>query len=188
MTSPAPTEEVEGYVPPHEREWPSAWQRPFLYSLGLIPNVSAALRTANVSKTHAFRVRRENADFAAAWEEALGHARDLIERQAHTWITTGVPVRSRRTVTKTRTLADGTVESTTTEVVESDSAERSATLMIFWLKAHYPETYRWSDRHEITGAEGGPLQFETVDEIDRKIAALTEELEREAQGQTVPDE
>lgn len=161
---------------------------PFLHSLSLLPDVSSACRISRIGRTAAYDARKSVDGFAEAWDEALELASDFVQRQAHTWITTGVPVRSTRTVTKRKTDRAGNVTETTTEEVVSESAERSATLMIFWLKAWYPERYRWSERIETTGAEGGPIRVESIEEIDRKIAMLAGELAQRAGDEPVPDE
>lgn len=160
---------------PAEREWNYTWQQPFLRALSVLPDVSSACRLARIGRPRAYQVRREDPEFAGAWDEALEMAHDFVHRQLHTWVTTGVPVRSVRTVTKRKTDRDGNVIDTTTETVETVGAERSAQLMQFWMKAWKPERYR--DRVELTGAEGGPIRIETVDELDAKIAALAAEIE-----------
>lgn len=161
---------------------------PFLRSLSVLPDVSSACRVARIGRTRCYEARNTIPAFQQAWDEALELAADLIQRQAHTWITTGVPVRSSRTVTKTKTAANGTVTETVTEEVVSESAERSATLMIFWLKAHYPERYRWSERVEATGIEGGPIRVESLSSIDAQIEELAAELAARGQGDPVPVE
>ena len=167
---------VEEYTPPHERKWKRPWQARFLRAMSLIDDASSACRIANVSKTTAYRNRESDPEFAAAWDEARESARDLVERTAHQWITTGVPVKNVRTRTVTKTVKGELVEETT-ETVETLSAERSATLMIFWLKAHHPERYRFAERLETTGAGGGPVRIETVESIDRQIEKLAAELQ-----------
>lgn len=166
-------------LPPHERPWAFPWQKPFLETLSLMPDVSAACRIAGISRPRAYALRGSDAAFAQAWDEALEQARDLVQRRAHEWITQGVPVRSVRTKRKMNAKGEMIEE----EVIETVGSERSATLMIFWLKAWYPDRYRWAERVESTGADGGPLRIETVETIDRQIAELTSELEaRRARG------
>lgn len=185
--SPFDRELTQAPVPvPADRQWPRSWQSPFLRSLSLIPDVSSACRLARIARQTAYDARNSQPDFAAAWEEALAMSFDYIDRHMHTWITTGVPIRTARTVTKRKVDRDGKLIETTSETVETESAERSATLMIFWAKAWNPDRYRWSERAEVTGADGGPLRIESVEEIDRKIAALVAEME--ASGDPVPDE
>lgn len=181
-------------VLPADRKWPRPWMSPFLRSLSLLPDVSSACRVARIGRTAAYSARngapdgtKEVPGFAEAWDEALELAADLIQRQAHTWITTGVPIRSSRSVTKRKTAADGSVLETTTEEVVTEGADRSATLMIFWLKAWYPERYRWSERAEITGPDGGPVRIESLSRIDAQIEQLTAELEARALA-AAPDE
>jgi hypothetical protein len=163
--------EEQALPAPADREWPKQWHRIFLQSLSVLPNVTAACRTAGISKVHAYRTRDENPAFAQAWTDALEIARDAVERRAYQWIMTGVPVKKQ--VTK-RKLKNGVVveeETTTTE-----SAETNATLMIFWLKAWMPDRYRWAERVETSGPDAGPIQVESIDRIDRQIAELAAEL------------
>lgn len=168
---------------PADRQWPRPWMSDFLRALAVIPEASSAARAAGVGRATVYTWRDRDPDFAAAWRECLDRAQDGVIRIAHSWITTGVPIRKRTTKTVRRQNADGAMEVVSEETVESESAERSATLMIFWLKAYHPDRFRWSERFEHTGAEGGPLRVETVDEIEAEIAALTAEMEsRSRQG------
>lgn len=166
--------------PPTDRDWPKQWQRIFLQSLSSLPDVTAACRLAGISKQHAYKVRENDDDFALAWGDALELAHDAVERRAYQWIVTGVPVK--KTVKRTK-MKEGVVveeETTTTE-----SAETSATLMIFWLKAHFPDRYRWSERFEATGADGGPIKIEPLSAIDRQIEELSAELASRARQAVV---
>lgn len=187
---------------PHEREWPKGWHGLFLHSLGLIPDVSSACRVARISRGTAYRARDGEVvtkhgervrigiipGFKEAWEEALANARDRVEQVVHTWITTGVPVRSVTTKTRRKIGEGGVLLEEITERFETESAERSATLAKFWLMAWHPGRYRWADRVEATGAGGGPIQVESLNQIDAQIAALSAELEARAAGAPVPDE
>lgn len=171
-------------LPPHERPWPFTWQKPFLETLTLMPDVSAACRLAGIGRARAYELRGKDTAFSSAWDEALELARDFVQRRAHEWITQGVPVRSVRTKRKTNAKGELIEE----EVIETVSSERSATLMIFWLKAWYPDRYRWAERVESTGADGGPLRIESVESIDQQIAALTAEMEARSTAGVGQDE
>ena len=172
------TEKIESLAP-HERRWRTAWQGPFLQAMSLIDDVSSACRIANISRASAYRVREEDKAFAEAWDEARDHARDLVERTAHEWITTGVPVKQKRTRTITKTDDNNKVIETTTTVEETESAERSATLMIFWLKAHFPERYRFAERFEHAGDAGGPIEIAvTKEEIDTAVERFSSTVVR----------
>lgn len=170
----------EQYVAPHERRWKRPWMSPFLQALAIVPDVTSACRYADVSRQTVYTHRERNADFSSAWDEAYEHARDLVQRTAHSWITTGVPVKRKHTKTVTKTDAKGNVIEQSTTVDETETAERSAQLMIFWLKAFYPDRFRFAEKTEVTGAEGGPVRLESVDKIDREIAELTALLEQRA--------
>lgn len=168
--------EADRALMPADRPWTKQWHKIFMLSLQSIPNVNAACRMAGISRSRAYATRDELPAFAAAWEDALAIAHDSVERRAYQWIMTGVPVR--RTVKRTRTKVNdkGVMEIVESEETTTESAETSATLMIFWLKSWMPDRYNQPDRHETTGAEGGPIQIESIDHIDRQIAELTAEL------------
>lgn len=159
--------------------------------MSLIDDATSACRMANVSKATVYRVRDQDPKFALAWDEAREHARDLVERTAHQWITTGVPVKRKRTRTVTKTNDQGQIVEETTTVEETESSERSATLMIFWLKAHHPDRYRFAEKVEHGGSDGSPIRIESVASLDAQIEALAEELRlaaRAAGDPAVPEE
>jgi len=175
----------EEYVAPHERKWKRPWQSAFLRAMSVVDDATSACRLASVSKTTAYRTREDSPEFALAWDEAREHARDLIERTAHQWITTGVPVKRKRTRTVTKTVGAEVTETTTT-TEETEGSERSATLMIFWLKAHYPDRYRFAEKVEHGGTEGSPVRIESVSALDAQIEQLSAELQRRATAAGLP--
>ena len=54
----------------------------FLAQLRLVPNVSAAARAAGFGRNAAYEWRKDDAEFAAAWDEALDEAVDGLEEVA----------------------------------------------------------------------------------------------------------
>lgn len=173
-------EDEKALPAPADRGWERQWQRIFLQSLSSLPDVTAACRLAGISKQHVYKVRETDDDFALAWADALELARDAVERRAYQWIMTGVPVK--KTVKRTKTKGGVVVEEETTS---TESAETNATLMIFWLKAHFPDRYRWSERAELTGADGGAIKIEPLSALDRQIEELSAELASRARQSAV---
>jgi hypothetical protein len=173
-------DEQKALLQPADRGWPHQWQRTFLQALTSLPDVSAACRLAGISRPRVYQVRDEDADFARAWADAIDLAHDAVERRAFQWIMTGVPVK--KTVTKKKMKGGVEVE---TETTTTESAETSATLMIFWLKAHFPDRYRWSERAELTGADGGAIKIASLSETDRQIEVLAAELQSRARQSVV---
>jgi rRNA maturation endonuclease Nob1 len=57
--------------------------------------------------------------------------------------------------------------------------------MIFWLKAHFPDRYRWAERVEATGADGGAIKIASLSETDRQIEVLAAELQSRARQSVV---
>lgn len=183
-----PENDGEALLPPHERAWPLPWMSPFLRSLSRIPSVSAACRVAGIGRTTAYRNQKERPEFAEAWRECDELSKDFVERTAHTWATTGVPVKSKRTRRKSRVNDKGVLEVIEEETIETESAERSATLMIFWLKAHYPAIYRFADKIETTGADGGPIEFVIPkEEADRAIGDFSARVVRLADARSAKE-
>lgn len=158
-------------------EWDASWKGPFLDALSLMPNVSAASRTAGVGRRTVYDARVADEDFAKAWLEAIDVGVELLERIAHTRAAVGEPRKLTRRTVKT---VDGKVVEET--VVEEESVEVSNTLLIFLLKAHRPMMYRERVDHRITGADGqGPVRVEVYREPTRdrmvELAQLAVELE-----------
>ncbi len=58
------------------------WQQAFLDSLLSTPNVTVACRAAQISRQQAYRVRGDDPQFAALWQEALDKSVDELEQRA----------------------------------------------------------------------------------------------------------
>ena len=67
------------------------WKRVFLASLEETAIVALAARTAGVSRQHAYKARKSDADFAKKWDEALEVSVDMLEAKAHEIAFMGVP-------------------------------------------------------------------------------------------------
>lgn len=184
----APVEPETDLRLPEERDWPRPWQGPFLHALSMIPEVASAARQAGISRAAVYQHRDSNPAFAAAWDEALALAHDNVIRMAHKWIMTGAPVKTHRKKTVRKLNEKGELVIVSEEIFETESAERSATLMIFWLKAFHPDRFRWSERVEASGPDGRPIQVEALENVDAQIAALAAEIRERAKGEPVPDE
>lgn len=101
------------------------WQQKFVAALLRDPNITRAAKKAGVNRQWAYKARETDADFAKAWDDALGQAIDSAEAELYRRSVTGVlkPVYhlGKRV---------GSIR------------EYSDTLLIFLLKAHKPERYR----------------------------------------------
>jgi hypothetical protein len=58
------------------------WRQRFLRSLRKVPNVKAACAAASVSRQTAYRNRHDDAEFSAAWQDALDASVDELEAVA----------------------------------------------------------------------------------------------------------
>lgn len=58
------------------------WRQAFLDSLRVTGNVSAAARLVGKARASLYRIRRNDPDFAAAWQDALEEAVDWLELEA----------------------------------------------------------------------------------------------------------
>jgi hypothetical protein len=174
------------------------WTTPFLEAMQATGNVSESCRRAGISSATAYNRRREDADFAAAWDTALEDATDVLEAEARRRAVEGVhePVIYQGQLTPIfERDADGELV-----MVEYDTGEtrdgqpvmgkrpkqlvidgkpqwltvnkRSDALLQFLLKG-LRKKYG-TDTHEVTGKDGAPLG--EVDETKRaaRIAALLE--------------
>lgn len=139
---------------------PDNWQELFVAALAKSPNVSAACKRAKVSRSWAYAQRDLDADFAAAWDEALEMGLDAAEGELYRRAVKGVlePV-----------FYQG-------EIV-GHIRRPSDTLLMFLLKSHRPETYRDTVRSEVTGANGGAVKTEQTTKHDLSKLSVDELLQ-----------
>ena len=113
----------------------------FLTELRACGNVSDAARASGISRGFAYKVRGREADFAAAWDEAIDEACDALEAEAR------------------RRAVDGVEEAVYHGGKEVGRVRKySDVLLIFLMKGARPEKYR--ERTEVIGKGGEPLKFE----------------------------
>lgn len=172
----------EVFVRPWEREWPKPWMGLFLEALSAQPTVTSSCAYAGVSKKTVYRWRNASPPFAEAWDLALQIERDSFERNVRRWASTGLPIIETRTEKEFD--ADGKVVKERTVTVEK--AIRSERLAELWMRAHYGDRYKPVSRVESTGADGGPVEIQTVDAIDAQVAKLRAELEERSRLQGSP--
>ncbi len=116
------------------------WRPVFLAKLRDTANVRLACKAADVHRSVAYRTRERSTTFAAAWDEALEEACDVLEAYA----------RERATVGVEEPVYQGGKQVGTLRRVDT-------TLLIFLLKAHRPERYRERFDHRHSGPAGLPL-------------------------------
>lgn len=118
-----------------------------------------AAESAGVSRTAIFDWKRNDPEFAAAWAAAVDEGTDVYEREAYRRGVEGYdrPVfQGGEEVGKTR--------------------EYSDTLLVLSLRGRRPHVYN-TDRHQHTGADGGPIQTQT--EVTVKFVAATQQDDEE---------
>ena len=120
-----------------------SWKQLFLDTLRGTGNVRLSARNANVTRQVVYRARDRSAKFRADWDEALEEARELLEAEARRRAAIGVdePVFYKG------------------EVV-GHIRKYSDTLLMFLLKAHWPEKFREnvSIDQRVSGRDGGPVK------------------------------
>lgn len=126
---------------PDDRTPKKEWKSVFLRWLRKKGNVTAACDKAKVARSWVYEVREQDADFAAAWADALTEATERLEMEAR------------------RRAHDGVLEPVFYQGDKVGTVRKySDTLLIFLLKAHAPEKYRDNSRVELTGPDGGPIK------------------------------
>lgn len=108
-----------------------AWRVSFLDALAVAGNVSEAARTAGVSRAFVYEERARDAGLAAAWDDALDQAADVMEREA-----------LRRAVEGWEEPVFGSVGQGMGSGEIGTVRKYSDTLLIFLLKGARPEKYR----------------------------------------------
>lgn len=141
------------------------WKDKFLGALAVSPNVSAAATAAGHSRQHVYRVRQEDCEFAAAWDDAIEQAIDHLEGEMY-----------RRAYKGVEKPVFGSLGGNQGSGEVGSVQEYSDTLAIFLAKAHRPEKYRDNYRIEHTGKDGGPIEHTEVKaSLISKFAEITDE-------------
>ena len=139
------------------------WKPLFLDTLRGTGNVRLATSNADVARQVAYRARDSSATFRADWDEALEEARELLEAEARRRAAIGVdePVFYKgKVVGHIRKYSDN--------------------LLMFLLKAHWPEKFRDNYAVEHSGPSGGPVKVEAKTEhVFQPTPELWDEVLRE---------
>jgi len=117
------------------------WKEIFIKELARIPNVTAAARKAKIPRSTAYSERDTDADFAAAWEDALESSIEVAEGELYRRSVNGVPepvYYQGQRVGYIRRYSDA--------------------LLMFLLRSHKPQQYQERTRAEISGPNGGPIE------------------------------
>lgn len=120
----------------------------FLFAYPECFTVISTCKKIGISRSQYLTWVKEDAQFAADYNQAKEAAIELLESEARR--------RAYNGVTTTRYTKSGE---------PYDYTEYSDTLMIFLLKAANPQKYRDNSRVEVTGADGGPIQIREVEII-----------------------
>jgi AcrR family transcriptional regulator len=183
------------------------WVAPFLEELTASCNVSASARAVGVSSTAVYALRKKDADFACAWDQAVEDASDELEQEARKRALRGVqepivyqgqltPIWERDALGEPlmRSVKDPvTGESAMRPVQKLDPdgnpmwltiTKHSDALLALLLKGRRKRVF--ADRTELTGADGGPVAMNDVDRAAR-IAALMELAKQRKQAEDFGD-
>jgi hypothetical protein len=135
--------------------WTPEAKAKFLATLSRLGNVTLAAEACGLSRSRAYDLREEDADFAAVWDAAEAEAADRLEAEA--W----------------RRAVEGVDEPVFFKDEQIGVVKKySDTLLVTLLTAHKPEKYAKRSKAEITGANGGPIEVvrADIDAIRRKYA------------------
>jgi hypothetical protein len=122
----------------------------FFSTLATGASVHVALEASGYRRRSVYEWRAADPDFAQRWEEAREHAIELMEMEA-----------DRRGV-------EGVLEPVYYKGDEVGEIRKfSDTLLIFRLKALSPDKYRDNQRTEVVGPNGGPVEVNMPDLIDK---------------------
>lgn len=175
---------------------PYDWKTPFLAALENVPVVSHAARAAGVDYRNVWTVRKNDPEFAKAWDEALEAGIDKAEQEAFRRAVVGFeePVihQGRLAYLYERYLDDDGNEhyrpvlDDNGQPVPLTTRKHSDSLLALILRGRRKKVY--AERTEITGAEGGPVTH--LDDTTRSaraaqllaIAQARKEAKDEASG------
>lgn len=159
------------------------WVTPFLEHLRTSCNVAGSCRAVGVGSATVYALRKEDADFAAAWDDALEDAYDYLEAEARRRAFEGVeePVVYQGQLTPVWELDDDgkRKENDDGQWVQARNPDGSPKFLTvrkysdglaqFLLKGYRRRTF--GEKLELTGKDGGPV---AIDETTRaaRVAQL----------------
>ena len=121
------------------------WKPLFLEKLREHANVSRAAKDAGISRKTVYKERDFSETFASEWDDALEEGLDYLEEEAR------------------RRAYEGVDEPVYYQGEKVGTVRKySDTLTIFLLKGGRPEKYAERNKHEHTGADGGPVAIRVV--------------------------
>lgn len=183
------------------------WINPFLEALKRTGIVSRACDAVGVLTGTVYSLRKRDADFAAAWDDALEVAVDRLEseawRRAHDGVEEPIVYQGQLTPLWERDELGHVIEDTVIRVVTNDKGEReerahqvprqqldeqgrpkfltvrkhSDPLLMFLLKGLRKKFA--TERTEVTGADGGPVQMSDTDRAARLAQILAVAKQRQ---------
>lgn len=172
-----------------------AWVNPFLDNLTASGNVSKSARACGISSSTAYALRNSDADFGAAWEQALEDHIDVCEEELTRrglgyeslvlYQGQPVPVYERDEIGQVvqRVVAQLRPDGSPTQVIVPVQAKNpdgtlrfvteikhSDQLLLAKVKGYRRD--RYAERSEHTGADGGPLEMDDGAKAARLLAIL----------------
>lgn len=194
-------------------QFTEALQDVFLAELKASCNVTVAAETAGVAASTVYAHRKHDPLFAERWDEALQEGIDLLEHEAHRRAFRGVeepvvyqgqfsyeyeyddqgrlvwedlwetdPKTGEERTTRQPKLR---IDARTGRPAVKTVRKYSDPMAMFLLKAHRPAKYRENSSLELTGKNGGPVQFsesERVTAIGKLLALARLRKEGEDSG------
>lgn len=156
-----------------QRAQESRWKAKFLDHYSKSGNVTLAALAAGITRQAAYKARGADGDFASAWEEAKEEATDLLYGEAR------------------RRALQGRPEPVFYQGQKVGEVMRYSDYLLWKLLcALRPGDFGDRAKIEHSGPEGGPIQVESLDYIDKQIEQLSQELARRGDlaGEPVPVE
>ena len=135
-------------------------KRAFLVAMSEVGNITRAAEIAEIDRGSHYNWIKEDEDYKAAFARAEVMASERLEQEAR------------------RRAVEGTLKPVFHKGQECGVIrEYSDTLLIFLLKGALPDKYKERGITELTGKDGGPIQYREVSkmsdiEIDTEIAKL----------------
>lgn len=129
----------------------------FIAALMDYGNVTQAAKVVDLDRSALYAKRRNDEAFAAVWDEALAIGIEALEDEAK------------------RRAYEGWLEPVWHKGEQCGEVRKfSDTLLIVLLKAHKPEKY--AERKQVTGPEGGPVQYEGSFSLPASIQELIKKV------------